>query len=256
MLALVELRNAFQEQCITNNYSLSELPQELLNNDIDLSLFVEKDKFNPKDFQRPLDDSKSILEEYKVSRTPVFGCLYTTSTTTYESREVEAQTKIIPDESLKEFELCRYFVKDYLNFMLLTKHPNFSALSSYVNSKLPIEHKHSCQIVPTLENPFHKYLECVERFYLPGWVTFYIDYRLVTKYELDYSRILEKMRLYFNNLIQKQVQSHQGVAYYLNSRYTSNMNFVYILCPGVVIGHTFGMLKYGTTISDIMHNLH
>lgn len=255
-----ELRNAFEHQQFTGKYNLKEMPQKIIGktfNILKLRDHVEQqcsiDVFSHK------FDEDTIGKAQKTNSAPIFGGLYTARTTKFVSRQHEASCPNTTDCELPEFKLAHHFASACTNFMVLTKYKSFCDLVSFVNMTTPQDSAVSSLVVGHGFTGFSKYLESISRFYPQGWITFYIDYFFASKYlGNDLAPLVTRqVETLFNQVKYRETKKYAGSAllnhYILNrQKFTDVCWDVNILCPGVVVGYTPGMMMYGQALQSIM----
>ena len=135
---LMELRGTFKDQCITQSYNIQGL-------NIPTNYFSLLDLKGNSDSVCDLnelvntiyDEDGTLAQHRKIIDYPVFGSMYTEATCEFTLRKYESTPGIEVNTNYKEFELAGKFTEQpCCNFMLFTKHRNFSDLATYVAAQL------------------------------------------------------------------------------------------------------------------------
>ena len=259
---LMEIRGGFREQCLcqsynndlnipTNHFSLLDLKG---NSDsvCDLNELVNT----------VYDEDGTFTQHRKLIDYPVFGCMYSESTCKFTLRKYESGQDVIVNTNYVEFEVANEFTRQpCCNFMLLAKYRNFSDLATYVVAQLrragsPL----FCNMVKSPDlNGYEHFIEAAQRFFPTTWISYYVDMKLAELYlGSNYSQVINKeVTNFLQMLIKSKKHKSNGQElrplYVLNTRYFfEHMWDVKIMCPGVLIGYTPGLVMYGDVLSNIM----
>jgi hypothetical protein len=187
--------------------------------------------------------------------------LYTEAICKYGTRAGDKCTGKVVDINYAEFGIVNDFDFPYMNFMLLVQQANFNRLCSYVNdTQKATQTPFASLVVPAYSNGYLCHLQSLQRFHPYAWMSFYIDYKLARRYVCDaYIKYIQDIvHAQFSCAMQSRSKTnYNGKAYVdiykLNTKWFSdNMWNIHIVCPGVVIGSTPGLLLYGKLLEDIM----
>jgi len=256
----MELKNKFKEQCLLGNFDIGGLPlpnsyfsllglKQYSTTEYDLTNFVTGD----------YDESHTIEECRKEVECPVFGCMYTQGTCKFTLRKYENTPTKHPNIDYMEFKLANTFAQQYCNFMLLCKHRNFNDLSTYVAAQLPQEDVFCNMSVDPGLTGYDHYIQSVQRLFPTTWLTYYIDLKLAKLYlGQNFIEIINtEINMLLKLLVKQRSVKHKGnttvTKYRINNTYfLKYMWDVKVICPGVLVGYTPGLLIYGNVLHEIM----
>lgn len=259
--AFAEYRNKFQEQCIFGQYSLGELPKLRTSfNILDLKYYKEANAdlsyLNVK-----FDEDKTMLQVRKKNPCPIFGALFTTTKTSFTLRKHEEASGREVNTDYGEFDIADKVVLPRTNFAIITPHVGFCQLANHVNTVR--ERSYNKEAFACLlalgKSGFDAYLGALRRFYPASWITFYIDYYLAHQYLgpqfLD--RVVPLVDQLFAACCAGQKRRYGGAAssitYVLQNKHYAEESFtVFVLCPGVLVGYSHGILLHGNVLSELM----
>ncbi len=257
----VELRNAYEEQQVCDNYVLKDLPQRILNKSVSiLNLKQHMEGITNREiFTQSLgEDAKEIAKKQKINMSPIFGSLYTVRKTTYTTRQAEDVRTIKTHSDFPEMRVGHHFATRSANFMILTRQKNLCDLISLANFGGHVTTSIASLTVGEGVCGYLKYLESVQRFYPDGWVTFYIDYSLASKYLGDFTstlteQIWEMIKKVKHSERMKYCGPDCATHYILDSKKFSDLHWnINILCPGVIVGYTPAIMIFGEMLQSIM----